>query len=266
MRSLHGLSCFLFLVLVGTATFAQEPGKDKESGIRGRVVVEPELLAATEGPVDEVIAAALRTPSYARRPRGRRVHPVVASLPSLQVVLQGEDLRADGAPPKTVVFEGHRFTPPQTLMTRPGALAIENKHATPISFTIGADTTTIAPGETKQVTLLAGTHVLSPKEFPYAKGQVQVLERGVVLPFDDNGDIAFMQLVEGEYNVTVWLGTELLYQPTPFRLPRGGLSYIDATVSANRVVTVAIRDASLQVAVPVAPIRPPPPPPPDPEP
>jgi hypothetical protein len=256
----------MFFVLVGTVSFAQEPNKDKESGIRGRVVVEPELLAATEGAVDEVVAAALRTPSYVRRPRGRRVHPVVASLPELQVVLQGEDTRADNAPPKTVVFEGHRFTPPQTLLTRPGPLAVENRHKTPITFTIGAETTTIGPGETKQLQLAVDKHVLTPKEFPYAKGQVTVLERGIALPVDDNGDIAFTQLVEGEYNVTVWLGTSLLYQPTPFRLPRGGLSFIDATVSANRVVTVAIKDASLQVAVPVAPIRPPPPPPPDPEP
>jgi hypothetical protein len=100
---------------------------------------------------------------------------------------------------------------------------------------------------------------------PYVRGQARVLERGLALPIADNGDLPFTALVEGEYSVSFWLGTERLYQPTPFQHARNGLEYIDATVSANRVVTVAIKDASLQVAVPVAPIRTPPPPPPEPD-
>jgi hypothetical protein len=52
-----------------------------------------------------------------------------------------------------------------------------------------------------------------------------------------------------------------LFGPTPFSVKRNGLSYIDATISANTVVTVAVKDASVQVAVPVAPIQTPPTPP-----
>lgn len=253
------MSCVL-----SATVHAQDPAQNKQGGVRGRVVVEPALLAATEGPLPEALAAALRTTSYVKRPRGRPVARMMGPMPDLQVVIEGEEIRAEAGAPKTIVIEGYRFTPADVLLTRPGPVAIENKQASPVTVLqdkVVVDT--IAPGETKQVTLAAGEHLLSVREMPFALCSTRVLERGMVLPLDDNGDVPFVPLVDGEYSVSFWLGTERLFQPTAFALARNGLNFIDATVSANRVVTVAIKDASLQVAVPVAPIRQAPPPEPE---
>jgi hypothetical protein len=256
MRSVGVIAGLVSSVLFAGGARAQDPPANKESGVRGRVVVEPALLAATEGPLDAGTVEALRTTSLVRRPLGRVQRGMMGPMPDLQVVIEGEDLRVESAPPRTLVFEGYRFSPSQVLLTRPGAIAVENRHATPITVMKGSEVAaTIAPKETAQVSLAAGEHVLSVREMPYARGQARVLERGMALPMSDNGDLPFTALVEGEYSVSFWLGTERLYQPTPFQHTRNGLEYIDATVSANRVVTVAIKDASLQVAVPVAPVR-----------
>lgn len=266
MRSVGVIAGLLSTALLSVGAHAQDPPANKETGVRGRVVVEPALLAATEGPLEASTAEALRTTALVRRPAGRPLRQMTGPMPDLQVVIEGEDLRVESAPPRTLVVEGHRFTPSQVLLTRPGAVAIENRHATPITVMKGTEAVAIvAPKETAQVTLTAGEHALSIREMPYARGHARVLERGLTLPIGDNGDLPFTALVEGEYSVSFWLGTERLYQPTPFKHTRNGLEYIDATVSANRVVTVAIKDASLQVAVPVAPIRAPAPPAPEPE-
>jgi len=253
---------FSFVVLAGTASFAQDPPKDEKAGIRGRVIVEPELLAATERAIDDVRAEALRTSAHARRPRGRRLQPMMAAIPDLAVVVQGEDVRTEVPPPKTLVVEGMRFVPGQVLLTRPGAIAIENREQVPVTIT-GKEgvLATIPPGETKQVNLGADKddQVLSIKEMPFARAVARVLERGLAVPFDANGDVPFIPLVEGEYDLSFWLGSQLLFGPTPFSVKRNGLSYIDATISANTVVTLAVKDASVQVAFPVAPIRTPPP-------
>jgi len=257
MRSVGVIAALLSSVFLAVGARAQDPPANKETGVRGRVVVEPALLAATEGPLDAATVEALRTTSHVRRPAGRVMQPMTGPMPGLQVVSEGEDLRVENTAPRTLVVEGYRFSPSQVLLTRPGAVAVENRHSTPITVMKGTEVAaTIGPRETAQVTLAAGEHVLTLREMPYARGHARVLERGLSLPIGDNGDIPFTALVEGEYSVSFWLGTERLYQPTPFQHTRNGLEYIDATVSANRVVTVAIKDASLQVAVPVAPTPP----------
>ena len=57
MRPMHRVSAvfsvFSVVVLAATASFAQDPPKEEKAGIRGRVIVEPELLAATEWAVAE---------------------------------------------------------------------------------------------------------------------------------------------------------------------------------------------------------------------
>jgi hypothetical protein len=226
----------------------------KDAGVRGRVVVEPALHHAKTGPLDRVTAEALRTPAQVRRPAGRALHPMVGPLPELKIVLEGEDLRAEPASPSTLVLEGHRFVPPQVLLTRPGAVAIENRHATALTVVRdGAASVKIGPGETVQISLQAGEHMLTVREMPYARGHARVLERGLALRLEDNGDLRFTPLPEGDYSVSFWLGSERLFQPTAFRHNRNSVEFIEATVSANRVVTVTIKDATVQVVAPSVP-------------
>jgi hypothetical protein len=257
-------AAFSFVLLVpfmAPPAHAQEPVRQEKAGIRGRVVVEPELLAATERPVDAIRAEALETSAHVRRPRGRRLLPMMAAMPDLAVVIQGEDVRVDSPSPKTVVIEGMRFVPGQVLLTRPGAIAIENRQAQTLTVMGKSGAlATIAAGETKQVALSSDKEdqVLSLKELPFARAVAKVLDRGLAVPFDANGDMPFTPLVEGEYSISFWMGSELLYGPTPFQVKRNRTSYIDATISANSVVTVAVKDASMFVAVPVAqPVVPP---------
>ena len=55
------LSFLLLVSFMAQPSHAQESGRQEKAGIRGRVVVEPELLAATERPVDAIRAEALET-------------------------------------------------------------------------------------------------------------------------------------------------------------------------------------------------------------
>ncbi len=253
---------FPFVVLVGTAVFAQPETPSREAGVRGRVVVAPELQAATEIAVDEVRAASMRTPAHVRRPRGRKIQSMMEPLPALSIVVEGEDVRADNAPPKTIVIEGMRFVPMQVLLTRPGPLAVENRQGQAITILNGDKALeTIAAGETRQVTLPAGTHTLSMRELPYARASVKVLERGRALPYDDNGDIPFVGLVEGDFQLSFWLGVAELHR-RDFHVSRNGLSYVNATVSGNTVVDVNINDTGDRFVAPTpvaTPTRPEPP-------
>jgi len=241
--------------LVGGSLFvpqslAQEG--DKPTGLRGRVVVAPELLAATEWPVDANRAASLRTPANVRRGQGRRLLPMTESVPDISVVLEGEDVRPDNAPPKTLVIEGMRFAPGQALLARPGPLAVENRQGIPLTVVDDKGTVlaTLAVGQTGQFNLAGGVQTLSMKELPYAAATVKVLPRGRLLPFDENGDIALLPLDAGDYSLSFYLGANELFRK-PLTMPDGGLLFVDATVSANTVVDASVKDASVQIAVPV---------------
>ncbi len=249
-----GVSTFFFVVLLGSPVLAQEPPPAvREAGVRGRIVVAPELQAATELPVDAARAESLRTPAHVRRARGRKVLPMMEPVPELSIVVEGEDVRADTAPPKTIVLEAMRFVPGQVLLTRPGPLAVENRQGQPITIVDGdKPLDTIPAGETRQVTLSAGPHVLSMRELPYARANVKVLERGRVLPLDANGDIPFVGFVEGDYQLSFWLGVGELHR-REFSVARNGLSYIDGTVSGNTVVDVSIKDVADRIAAPQPP-------------
>lgn len=250
LRVRAGLIVFFFVVLAGTAVFAQPATPNREAGVRGRVVVAPELQAATEIAVEEVRAQSMRTPAYVRRPRGRRIQPMMEPLPALSIVVEGEDVRADSAPPKTIAIEGMRFVPMQVLLTRPGPLAVENRQGQAITLLDGDRVLeTIAVGETRQVNLPAGPHTLSMRELPYARASVKVLEHGRALPFDDNGDVPFVGFVEGEYQLSFWLGVAELHR-REFHVSRNGLSYINATVSGNTVVDVKVDDVDDRIATP----------------
>ena len=255
------LSSLLLVAFMAQPSHAQESGRQEKAGIRGRVVVEPELLAATERPIDVIRAEALETSAHVRRPRGRRLLPMMAAMPDLAVVIQGEDVRVDSPSPKTIVIEGMRFVPGQVLLTRPGSIAVENRQGQALTVMGKSGVlATIAAGETKQVALSSDKddQVLFLKEMPFARAVAKVLDRGLAVPFDANGEMPFTSLVEGEYSISFWMGSEILYGPTLFQVKRNHTSYIDATISANSVVTVAVKDASMFVAVPVAqPVLPP---------
>jgi hypothetical protein len=250
----------LLVFVVADAATAQAP-TPQQAGLRGRVAIDVELLATAEWPLDATRLEALKTVGHVRRPRGRRLTPALGAIPDLAVVVEGEDVRGEAPPPKTVVFEGMRFSPGQALLTRPGNIAIENRQGQPLTVVDakGQVLVTLAPGETKQAALTPGDHVISTKEFAFAKGVLKVLERGLALPIND-GEVPFTPVVEGDYQLTFWLGSELLHGPTAFKIARNGLYFIDATISANTVVTVAVKDATVQVAIPVGqqPPRPPP--------
>lgn len=259
MRSV-GVVVGLVASLFAGALQAQEPAQAKQGGLRGKVVVEPALLAATEGPLGKVVVEGLQSPSRVQRSSGRPPRPLLGPMPDLQVVLEGEDIRTEVAPPRTLVVEGYRFAPSEALLTRPGAIAIQNGHATPITVLKGTEVVaTIAPGQTEQVTLAAGEQVLSLREYPHARALVKVLERGATVAISDSGEVPFIPLVDGEYNISFWIGADRIFGPYAFSLARNSLGFIEATVSANRVVTIAVKDASLQLAVPVAPVGPQPP-------
>jgi hypothetical protein len=239
-------------MLLSVGALAQVP--PRESGVRGRVVVEGALLDAKVGPLDRATAEALRTPAQVRRPVGRVVGPMLGRVPELTIMLEGENLRPETPPPPTLMLEGYRFSPSQVLMTRPGPIALENRHTQPVTIVRdGKASAKIDAGETIQIALQAGEHTLTIKEMPYARGFVHVREAGHALTRDDNGDLRFTPLPEGEYSVSFWLGTERLFQPTSFFHDRNSVQFIEATVSANRVVTVVIKDATVQVAIPATP-------------
>lgn len=257
LRVARALSVTAFFTLLGLAggmpSLAQPAAAEKQSSVRGKVVVAPELLAATEWPVDDARAKSMRTPANVRRPSGRVLAPLTEAVPDVVVVLEGDDVRADTAPPKTLVVEGMRFSPGQALLPRPGPIAIENKQGLPLTIVDqkGATVATIAPGQTQQVSLADGVHTLSMKELPYGVATVRVLAKGRILPFDENGEIARTAVDAGDYELSFYLGANELHR-RPLQMGQDGQLYIEATVSANTVVDATIKDASVQIAVPVS--------------
>lgn len=247
-------------MLLGTALFfpatlAQEtpPGQEAQRGIRGRVIVAPELLGATEWPVDATRAAALRTPANVRRGQGRRLQPMTEALPDIAVVLEGPNVRPDSLPPRTLVIQGMRFSPGQALLARPGNIAIENKQGIPVTLVDekGQVLKTLAVGATDQIELREGQHVIGMKELPYAVATVKVLARGRVMPFnDETGDLPLVAVDPDDYTLSFYLGANELFRKA-LSMPDKGVLFIDATISQNTVVDVTIKDASVQIAVPV---------------
>jgi len=235
----------LALLSLAFATFAVAASADppRENGIRGHVVIAPELRAAKEWPVDDARAAALRTPANVRRPRGRPINPMTEALPAISVVVDGEDLRNEPPPERSLVVEGLRFSPGQMLLPRPGPVQIENKQAQPITVVdeTGKALGTIAAGATGAVSVSEGKHELSMKELPYARVSVTVLAHGQVLPVDGNGDIPLVDVPSGDYTLAFYLGAAEL-RTQKLKVPGSGFLYIDATMSANTVVDVTVKE------------------------
>jgi hypothetical protein len=242
------------LVSVVLAAFASSSAAEppQETGLRGRVVVAPELLEAKEWPVDEQRAAALRTPANVRRPRGRPLQPIKEPRPELLVVIDGEDLRDDAPPVRRLVVADMQFMPGQLLVPRPGPLTIENKQETVVTIIDGqgAELKKIAAGATETINVAVGKVVLSMREIPYARATVNVMSHAQILPVEPDGTIPLVAVPGGEYALSFFLGAAEL-RTQRLIMPQDGLLFLDATVSPHTVVDVTVKDASLQVAVPV---------------
>lgn len=255
-----GLVAVALLVRAGVAR-AEEVPLDKQIGVRGQVVIAPELLS-TPVPLTGERERRLRSGAIIRRPLGRKPRPLVEAAPPLVVMLEGDGLRVpeNGALPK-LVLQGMRFSPGGMVIARPTRVQIENKEGIPITVTTGAQSTApIAPGEVGELELRAGVYLLTTRELPFASADVRVLDQGRVLPLKDH-EIPLVAIPGGTYQLTFFFGAEPL-RIQDITVPDRGLVFIDATVSALKVVEVSIKDASMRVAVPPT-LRAPPDAPPD---
>jgi hypothetical protein len=241
----RSLAVFGLSTMIASSTFAEPP---REQGLRGRLIVAPELLAAKQWPVDARRADAMRTPANVRRPLGRAITPMTEPRPELLVVVEGEDVREETPREQRVVLEGMRFVPGQLLLPRPGSVTIENKQATAVTVVSGEVVQKIEPGASGRVSLVPGEHALSVKELPYARATVRVLTQAKILPFDAEGNMPFVELSGGDYKLAFYLGAAELRTQT-LSVPNNGLLFIDATVSANTVVDVTVKDAAVHFGV-----------------
>lgn len=261
------------LCILGVATAAMTSGGaraqdapiDKQRGVRGRVIVAPELWRADAWQVTGVRRDALANGAIVRRPLGRALKPVVEQTPALTVMLEGGGLRQENPETPALKVSGMRFIPGSLVVPRAVVARVENAEKVPITVTGGdSGPVTIAPGATGDVSLKAGPPaadgtvapiVLAVAEWPFAKAVARVLPSGRVLPVKD-GEIALQDIPGGEYTLTFFLGSEPIRQQ-PLVVPERGVVFIDATVSGKGAADVSIKDTG---TVPVAPSLPPPPP------
>lgn len=259
-------AAFVAGVLASSGPSLAQAGTPLKSGLRGRVVIAPELASAKVWPVEESTQARIAMDARVRRPTGQApLRPHTEPMPELLVVLEGA--RAPQKPePRLVRVTGMRFVPAQLLVARPQEVRIENaqKGAITIASVGGEDLGTLEPGASGNFVLEEGEHELVIREMPFARAKVKVLPPSRFLPVE-KGAIAPIAIESGDYQLAFYHGARAL-RVQSISLPEDKYLAIDAAVSANGVVTVSIKDGDLQVAVPPAPIVPPRPPPPRPAP
>ena len=100
------------------------------------------------------------------------------------------------------------------------------------------------------MSLPEGVNVLVLKELPYAAATVRVLKRGRFLSIDDSGELSPVDLTGGDYYLSFYLGANQLRREK-MTIPENGQRFIDATISENTVVDVSIKDAAIQIAIPL---------------
>lgn len=226
------------------------------SGVRGRLVIAPELSEAERWPISQERLDGSRGAYRVRRPSGATAQiPAMEPAPELMVVLEG--VRAKKASDRLLVVERQRFVPGQILVPLPSKLVVENKQPSEITIVTdeGNELVTIPPGEKRPVDVDEGVQRLRVKEFGYATATVRTLPKAQVLPVTDKGFIAPTPLPGAEYRLAFYHGAEPLLV-RPLKVPADSYIAIDASISKNRVVTVSIKDGDLQVLMPRAPRRP----------
>ncbi len=260
LRVSSAFSLTAFVTLVGAALFfpaVAQPRQENQSGIRGRVIIAAELLGATDWPLTDWPAAAerakaLATAGYVRRPQGRALLTMTEPAPDISIVVQGESVPADDVPPKTLVIEGMRFVPSEVLLPRSGKkLKLENKQGVAVTVLdeAGKAVHEIAAGETWEMTPSLGLHSVSLKGMPYATATILVLRNGRFLVLNETGELKPLALTGDDYLLSFYFGAEAK-TTTKLKLASGGQLFIDATISANRVVDVNVVDASVRFDVP----------------
>lgn len=257
----------LTVTLASAGSAAQEQvSPDKQRGVRGRVVVAPELWSDEAWPITGVRESALRSAALVRRPAGQGVKPLVEATPPLTIMLEGGGLRQESPETPTLKVAGMRFVPGSIVVPRAIVARVQNDEKVPLTI-LGGDggPVKIAPGETGDVPLKAppagadgivAPVVLSVQEWPAARALARVLPAGRVLPLKD-GEIALQDIPGGEYTLTFFLGAEPIRQQ-PLTVSERGVTFIDATVSAKGAADVSIKDS--RAMVPIAPPMPPAPP------
>lgn len=239
------------------------------SGVRGRLVIAPELSDAERWPISQERLDGSRGAYRVRRPSGATANiAAMEPAPELMVVLEG--VRAKKAPERVLVVERQRFVPGQILVPLPSKLVVENKQPGEITIVTeeGVELVTIPAGAKRTVDVDEGVQRLRVKEFGYATATVRTLPKAQVLPVTEKGFIAPTPLPGAEYRLAFYHGAEPLLV-RPLKVPADSYIAIDASISKNRVVTVSIKDGDLQVLMPRVPRRTlprPPPPPPEPAP
>jgi len=219
------------------------------SGVKGRVVIDKEFKAKKEWPVDGRRAKASFGASRVRRPAGYGpLEVAMEPAPKLSVILEGAKKEEGATVDNAMVFEGLKFSPGTMLVTGKTSISLTNKHTAPITVRNSAkkELATIAAGATQDVELGNGEHLLSAKEFPFALTEVKVVEKARVLQIRPKDSFfGEVPLESGEYTLAFYHGATPL-QVQKVTVPESGYIAIDASISANRVVTVSIKDGKLE--------------------
>jgi hypothetical protein len=246
----------------------------REEGIRGKVVIAPEVQKRTTRVVDAARAGFLRTPARLRWPSGRSIAQVTEPRGELLVVLTGRDAPREARPAPTVVARGLQFFPAQVLLPRAGELLLKNEQKAPLvvvfedaSHKANDETrVSIAAGETGRLSAPEGNWELVVEGAPYQHASVSVLHDGRVLKMDENGNVPFVEVPGGDYTLSMYVGNTLLAQDA-LAIPERGLMYFEATVTDAEAVSwvktpMAARElVAVPTPNPTAPSVPTPPPP-----
>jgi len=218
------------------------------SGTVGRIIIAPEIANAKFWPVDEERQASLMKPATIRRPTGHgEIAPFFEPNPALTLALVG----AKGTKnPTELRIVGAQFTPAQIVASSAYPLKITNEESVERTIRYQESTLKIAPGETQELTMKGeGVQDLEIVELPYAHATVNLLKSTLFLPYDAKGNIPQTGIEPGDYRLVFFHGARKLLEQD-LAVQTSAYVAIDATVSANAVVTV-----SLKPGVQVAPLR-----------
>ena len=164
--------------------------------------------------------------------------------PRLEVVLEGAPGQEKEV--RLLTVSGLRFSPSSLLVPKPARFKVVNKQAFRITVLVGEDVTSIAPGKFAFIDLDDGLHDLRIKELPAARARVRMLDKAVVLPIENSGVIPFVSVEGGKYKLGFYDGAEPL-TVQEISIPDSKIVAVDASISANRVVTADVKDGGLTV-------------------
>lgn len=245
---LSGLALCAIACTLGTSPLyaKKKRSSDPRNGLRARIVVSNELMQAKTWPVREERADELEDVHRVRRPIGKAgVTPMLEPRLPLRVALEGA--RSGTAPKQRIEVDGMRFVPSEVVITQESELEIVNREDAFITVdrVKGAELAIIGEGKAHQVKLPKGEHILKLRSFPFARAKVKVLPAATFLEWNEDGEVDLLPIKPGKYQLAFYLGTHAL-RVQQIEVPEEGVIAIDATVSANGVVTVSEKDGGLQ--------------------